>query len=69
MTTYRPFKKHDVVKLIKRTEIKPSFFINNDVQGVVIDTTTPDYYLVRFTGYGAYWVEGCKLEKFILNLI
>lgn len=63
MTTYRPFNKFDIVKLINKTEIKPCFSIDKDVLGVVMDSTTPDYYLVRFEGYGAYWIEGCKLIR------
>lgn len=63
MTTYNPFNNYDFVVLIKRTEIAPCFYIDEDVLGVVIDRTTPDYYLVKFEGYGAYWVEGRKLKR------
>jgi hypothetical protein len=63
MTTYRPFNNHDFVTLIERTEIVPCLFIDNDITGVVIDKTVPDYYLVKFEGYGAYWVEGCKMKR------
>ena len=59
------FNKFDTVKLVEKTEIKPCFYINNDVSGVVMDRTFPNYYLVRFEGYGAYWVDGCKLERML----
>ena len=64
MTTYNPFHIFDIVELIDRTEIEPNFFINPDVIGVVKDRTTPDYYLVKFEGYGAYWVAGNKLKRY-----
>ena len=63
MTTYKPFNNYEFVTLIERTEIEPCFFINSDVIGVVMDRTVPDYYLVKFEGYGAYWVEGCKMKR------
>jgi hypothetical protein len=63
MTTYRPFNNYDFVTLIERTEIVPCLFIDNNVTGIVIDKTVPDYYLVKFEGYGAYWVEGKHLIK------
>ena len=63
MTTYNPFHKFDFVELIDRTEIEPAFYIDVNVIGVVMDRTTPDYYLVKFEGYGAYWVAGCKLKR------
>lgn len=63
MTTYRPFNKFDIVELIDRTEIKPLFYIDKAVLGVVMDDTCADYYLVIFEGYGAYWVSGSKLKR------
>ena len=63
MTTYRPFNNYDFVTLIERTEIVPCLYIDNNVTGIVIDKTVPDYYLVKFEGYGAYWVEGKHLIK------
>lgn len=57
------FRKFDIVELIDRTEIKPLFYIDKNVLGVVMDDTCTDYYLVRFEGQGAYWVSGSKLKK------
>lgn len=59
------FNKFDTVKLIERTEIKPLFFINDDVTGVVMDKTFPNYFLVKFENLGCYWVDGCKLERVV----
>jgi len=55
------FKQFDEVVLKERTEISPLFYINSGIKGVVMDKTVPEYYLVRFEGYGAYWVDGSKL--------
>ena len=62
MTTYNPFRKFDIVKLVKRTEVENLLFLDETVLGVVTDRTVPDYYLVKFEGYGAYWVDGSKLQ-------
>ena len=58
------FRKFDIVELIDRTEIKPLFYIDKNVLGVVMDDTCIDYYLVRFEGHGGYWVSGSKLKKY-----
>ena len=63
MTSYNPFKEFDLVKMISTTEVTPGLFIEIGTMGVVIDITTPDYYLVRFEKYGAYWVDGKYLLK------
>ncbi len=55
------FKNSDRVQLLVRTEVSPLVFINSGEQGEVIDSTFPNYYLVRFDNHGVYWVDGCKL--------
>ena len=63
MTTYRPFNNNEVVELINKTEVTNGLFIDAETTGIVLDKTVPDYYLVLFEGYGAYWVEGCKMKR------
>lgn len=65
--TYNPFHKFDIVQLKGRTEVSNALYLDNTILGVVIDRTVPDYYLVRFEGYGAYWVDGSKLMRFKNN--
>ena len=65
----KQFSKLNTVKLVERTEVVPTLYIENDVLGLVIDKTVPNYYLVKFVGYGAYWLEGNKLEMSSETLI
>lgn len=68
MTTYRPFREYDIVELIDRTEIEPAFYLDKGTIGVVKDRCIPDYYLVVFQGWGAYWVSGEKLQRKLKNM-
>jgi NDP-sugar pyrophosphorylase family protein len=56
-------EKQQIVYLKERTEIKPCFYIDKNVKGVIKDVTAPDYYLVEFECYGAYWIDGKHLVK------
>ena len=60
MMDLRPF---NIIELKERTEIKPCFYIDKGVKGMVIETTVPDYYLIKFEDYGAYWIDGKHLKK------
>lgn len=63
MTTYKPFKEYEIVELINKTEIEPAFYIDANTVGVIKDMCVPDYYLVQFNNWGAYWVSGDKLKR------
>ena len=63
----RQFGHYQTVILKGRTEIKPLFFLDSNVLGVIIDKTVPNYYLVKFEDFGAYWVSGDKLVKYTLS--
>jgi hypothetical protein len=56
------FKYLDRVELIEREEVSPLVFINKGIEGIVIDETCPNYYLVKFDIYGLYWVDGAHLK-------
>ena len=52
----------DRVELKERTEVSPLVFIDKNIEGIVIDQTVPNYYLVKFdNNEGAYWVDGKHL--------
>ena len=57
------FKYLDRVELKERTEVSPLVFINNNIEGLVIDQTVPNYYLVKFDNYGVYWIDGQYLKN------
>lgn len=69
MTTYRPFSYYETVVLKEKTEVTPTLFIDNNVLGIIIDKTVPNYYLVKFEDYGCYWLDGKLLENYISRLI
>ena len=51
------FKYLDKVTLKERREVDPLVFISENIEGIVIDETCPNYYLVKFNIYGPYWVD------------
>ncbi len=57
------FNNLDRVNLKGRTEIANCFYLDENVKGLIIDQTVPNYYLVKFDNYGAYWVDGKYLKK------
>ena len=57
------FKYLDRVELIERTEVNPLFFIDKNIEGLVIDQTVPNYYFVKFDNYGTYWIDGQYLKN------
>ena len=56
------FKYLDKVTLKERREVDPLVFISESIEGIVIDETCPNYYLVKFDIYGPYWVDGAHLK-------
>ncbi len=56
-------KIFDIVELKERTEISPCFYIDGNTKGIIMETTVPNYYLVKFEDYGAYWIDGKHLNK------
>lgn len=57
------FKYLDRVELIERTEVSPLVFIDKNIEGIVIDQTVPNYYLVKFNIHGVFWIDGERLKN------
>lgn len=57
------FKYLDRVELKERREVSPLVFISEGIEGIVIDKTCPNYYLVKFDIYGVYWIDGQYLKN------
>ena len=57
------FKYLDRVELKERTEVSPLVFISENIEGIIIDETCPNYYLVKFEIYGPYWIDGQCLKN------
>lgn len=57
------FKYLDRVELKERTEVSPLVFIDENIEGIVIDQTVPNYYLVKFDIYGVFWIDGKHLKN------
>ncbi len=57
------FKYLDKVQLAETTEVNNCFFLNKGTEGLVIDQTVPNYYLVKFDKVGCYWIDGKHLVK------
>lgn len=56
------FKYLDRVELTERIEVSPLVFISENIEGIVIDETCPNYYLVKFDIHGSYWIDGKYLK-------
>ena len=57
------FKYLDRVELKERTEVSPLVFIDKNIEGLVIDQTVPNYYLVKFDIHGVFWINGEHLKN------
>lgn len=57
------FKYLDKVTLKERREVSPLVFISEGIEGIVIDETCPNYYLVKFDIYGPCWIDGQYLKN------
>ena len=53
----------DKVTLKERREVDPLVFISDNVEGIVIDETCPNYYLVKFDIHGVFWIDGEHLKN------
>ena len=57
------FKYLDKVELKERREVSPLVFISEGIEGIVIDETCPNYYLVKFDIHGVFWIDGEHLKN------